>query len=323
MPSDRAFRILDADYPPSLRELPSPPDPLWIRGELPEGPSVAIVGTRNASEGALEFARSLGRRLAEAGVAVFSGGALGIDSAAHEGALEAGGATVVVMGTGLDHVYPRENAALFEAIVENGGALVSPFEREQGAVRWTFLRRNPVLAVLTSALVLVEAPVKSGARSATMAARRLGRPLFVVPGAPWEPLGAGAFLELSLGALPLTSELDILVALGLAPRGKGGAPLLPLPTAGPRVGRPRTSAKARAAVRQEEAARSVELTLPPDLSEATLSVWNALGSRALHADELCATTGLSSAVVHEALLTLTLHAVLVEGPSGCFRRLNA
>lgn len=320
MPRERAFRVLDPDYPPSLRELPSPPDPLWVRGELPRGPSVAIVGTRAASPAALAFARGLGRVLAEAGVAVFSGGALGIDSAAHQGALEAGGATVVVTGTGIDHMYPRENARLYEDILANGGALVSPFERDQSAVRWTFLRRNPVLAVLTDALVLVEAPVRSGARSAAMAARRLGRPLFVVPGAPWDPLGAGAFLELSLGATALTSEADIFAALGLSPPTKGEA-LLPL-AMGPARPRPVTPAKSQSRRRSGDPA-SKSPALPPDLSEATISVWNALGDRALHADDLCVATGLSSAVVHEALLTLTLHAVLVEGPSGCFKRVNA
>lgn len=324
MPSERVFRVLDPDYPAALRELPQPPDPVWLRGELPQGPAIAIVGTRAASEPALDFARALARRLAEAGVVVFSGGAAGIDRAAHEGALEAGGPTVVVAGTGIDHVYPKEHEALFGTVVEQGGAIVSPFEREQRASPWTFLRRNPVLAALTQALVLIEAPIKSGARSTAMAARRLGRPLFVVPGAPWDPLGAGAFVELSLGANPLTNEGDVFEALGLAPPGSD-EPVLPWGLAKPvRPARRRPSPTERA---QQPLLRAVEPpksypSLPDDLSPSQLAVWEATGEAPQHADELCAKTGLSAAVVHEALLTLTLHAVLVEGPSGCFRRIN-
>lgn len=324
MPSERVFRVLDSDYPAVLRELPQPPDPVWVRGELPEGPAIAIVGTRAASRPALEFARALARVLGEAGVVVHSGGAAGIDRAAHEGALDAGAPTVVVAGTGIDHVYPKEHAALFETIVERGGAIISPFERDQRGLRWTFLRRNSALAALTQALVLVEAPIKSGARSAAMAARRLGRPIFVVPGAPWEPLGAGAFVELSLGALPLTNEVDLFEALGLAPRASD-EPLLPWGLAQPAQSIRKQASSADGAPKPArfptEPARASP-SVPDDLPPSHLAVLEATGEAPQHADELCAKTGLSAAVVHEALLTLTLHAVLVEGPSGCFRRIN-
>lgn len=331
MPTERAFRVLDSDYPAVLRELATPPDPLWVRGELPRAPAVAIVGTRDASPEALKFARALGRLFAEAGVAVFSGGAAGIDAAAHEGALDGGGATVVVAGTGVDHVFPKDHAPLFEKIVESGGAIVSPFERDQRGARWTFLRRNPVLAALTNALVLVEAPVKSGARSAAAAARRLGRPLFVVPGAPWDPLGAGGFLELCLGATPLTSEVEIFSAIGLAPPTRA-EPLLPLAlgparssSTGQRGGRERAPSALASGTSPgnglvEMGGRQAVLALPDDLSPTTLAVWEATSEQPAHADDLCVRTKLSSPVVHEALLTLILHAVLVEGPSGCFRR---
>jgi len=324
MSSDRVLRVLDSDYPAALRELPQPPDPVWVRGELPRGPAVAIVGTRSASPRAIDFARALARVLAEAGVVVHSGGAAGIDRAAHDGALDAGAPTVVVAGTGLDHVFPKEHAPLFETIVARGGSILSPFERDQRAWRWTFLRRNAVLAALTQALVLVEAPIKSGARSAAMAARRLGRPVFVVPGAPWDPLGAGAFVELSLGAIPMTNEGDLFEALGLAPPASD-SPLLPWGLAKPaRPARPATSPKATRT--QTTMFASDEPTapgaLPPDLPPSVRSVWEATGEAPQHADDLCSKTGLSAAVVHEALLTLTLHAVLVEGPSGCFRRIS-
>lgn len=323
MPSERAFRVLDPEYPAVLRELPHPPDPVWVRGELPEGPAVAIVGTRSASPAALDFARKLARFLAEAGVVVFSGGAAGIDRAAHEGALDAGAPTVVVAGTGLDHVYPKEHETLFETIVERGGAILSPFERHQRGWKWTFLRRNSVLAALTRALILIEAPIKSGARSAAMAARRLGRPVFAVPGAPWDPLGAGAFVEMRAGALPFINEADLFDAVGLAPPTEG-EPLFPWALALP--SKPSRSRAASTDVVTEVVSPPAEpsgsLALPADLPPAVRAVWEATSAAPRHADELCAMTGLSAAVVHEALLTLTLHAVLVEAPSGCFRRIS-
>lgn len=322
MVAESVHRVLDPDYPAALRELPSPPDPLWIRGSLPDGPAVAIVGTRSASPEAIQFARRLGRLFAEAGVAVYSGGALGIDSAAHEGALEGEGATVVVTGTGLDHVFPKENAELFEKIVNNGGAIVSPFEREQRGARWTFLKRNPVLAVLTEALILVEAPIRSGARSASMAARRLGRPLFVVPAAPWDVSSAGAFLELSLGATPLTNEADIFATLGLAPPALS-EPLLPIATTKASGHGPKPRSRSPQNKAAPAAVSPPAIALPSDLPGPAKIVWEATSEHPLHADELCVATGLSTAVVHEALLTLTLHAVLVEGPSGSFRRISS
>lgn len=335
MPADRTLRVLDADYPRPLRELDSPPDPLHLRGELPRGRGVAIVGTRAATPEALSFARTLARSLASAGIAVYSGGAAGIDAAAHQGALEAGGKTVVVAGTGLDRTYPEEHGPLYERIVASGGALVSPFEADQRGAPWTFLKRNPVLVALADVTVVVQAPLKSGARSAAAAARKLGRPLLVVPASPWDPHGAGCFAELCLGATSLTTDADVFRALGVRPPAR---PLAPAVAAPPR---PPSPAPARASTPRKPVrppsddaptlvgdaptlfAPALVPSLPLDLPAPFQTVLQATGPRPLHVDDLCALTGLSAPLVHEALLTLTLHAVLVEGPSGCFRRTSS
>src|SRR5258708_11708302 len=120
----RTYRVLDHDYPHALRDLTSPPDPMCVRGELLGGPAVAIVGTRDATGEALLFARDLAWRLAERGVTVWSGGAIGIDAAAHRGALDAGGISVAVVPTGLDHCYPKEPRAPYDGTVDKGGAIV-------------------------------------------------------------------------------------------------------------------------------------------------------------------------------------------------------
>src|SRR6185503_16237641 len=121
-------------------------------------------------------------------------------AAAHEAALAVGGTTVVVSGSGLDRPYPREHTALFARVLEQGGALLARVPDATPPTPPGFLRRNELLAALTVATVVIEAGLKSGARSTAAAARRLGRPLCAVPHAPWDALGAGCALELARGA---------------------------------------------------------------------------------------------------------------------------
>lgn len=303
------YRVLDRDYPRALRDLRSPPDPLCIRGELLAGPSVAMVGTRGPSPEAAAHAHALAFRLASRGVTVWSGGAVGIDAAAHRGALDAGGISVAVIGTGLDHCYPPEHAALYQELVLTGGALVSPFERSQHATLTTFPQRNGVLAALTQATVVVQAPVKSGARSTARFARTLGRPLFVVPAAPWDLLGAGNLAEFALGASVLADEGPLFDLLGV-PRFRGA---FPLPATF-------TSTQSPAPPRQPEATSAMEDFACEHLSSESQAVFRLLSATPLHFDDFCVRSGLPAALVHAALLTLSLHAVLVEGPAGWFRR---
>ena len=307
------YRLLDPDYPRELRELKSPPDPLCVRGTLAAAPAVAIVGTRKPSAEAAKHAWELAFRLARRGVAIWSGGAVGIDAAAHRGALAAGGATMAVLGTGLEHCYPPEHAPLYEEIVLSGGALVSPFEPSQHATHLTFVRRNGVLAALTQATVVVQAPVKSGARSTAANARRLGRPLFTVPAALWDPLAAGNWAEVALGARLLTGDEELLERL-----------------MGPRLGS--RGANARSATRSTTqspaprpalgATRATEDFAVDQLSAECQALFGMLSSTPLHLDDLCARSGLPTALVQAGLLTLSLQAVLVEGPAGWFRRIT-
>jgi DNA processing protein len=300
----RTFRVLDLDYPRALRELPSPPDPVWIKGELLAAPSVAIVGTRQPSPEAALHARDLAADLARAGVTVWSGGALGIDAAAHVGALDAGGTSVAVVGTGFEHCYPPAHESLYRRIVETGGALVSPFEPTQHATLYTFPQRNALLAAMTQATVMVQAPIKSGARSTASWARRLGRPLFVVPSSPWEEVGKGNALELQLGGQPLFDARQLLDYLHI--HWQPSAP-----------SRPKHAEAARPAFTPPQRSLLPWLeTNPPAAREAVIG---AAGETPRHLDDFCRTTGFPTGLVQEALLTLTLEAVLVEGPVGWFR----
>ena len=210
----------DPSYPSALAALGSserPPPTLYLRGRLPELPGVAIVGTRAPSEEAAAFARALAGALAREGVAVWSGGAIGIDAAAHEGALEAGGVTVLVAGGGLDRPYPPQHRDLFDRVVERGGALVARVPDGTPPTPPHFLQRNEVLAALTTVTVVVQAGLASGARSTAAAARRLGRALCVVPNPPWDPRGQGCALELARGAVAIYEVGDVLAAMGRPP----------------------------------------------------------------------------------------------------------
>jgi DNA processing protein len=283
--SEQATELTGERLPARLTDLAQPPVRLYVRGELPRGPAVAVVGTRHPSAEALAFTRTLASELAAVGVAVLSGGAEGIDTQAHEGALDVGGVTVVVTPAGFHRPFPKENGPLFQRVLDGGGAYVSLFPDDAPAGRQHFFARNGCLAALAHAVVVTQTPIRSGARNAAKWARQLGRPLFVVPHSPWVGAGKGAIQELRLGALPLDRAQDVirlLAASGLHP--------LPRPAQG-----------------------ELWPQATPDGGDPVLQ---ALKNGACHADEISEQTGLSLATVQQRILTLALSGVLVPGPLG-------
>ena len=215
----------------------TPPDPpcawLFVAGPAPPGAaaSVAVVGGRRASPLRRAAARSIGAGLARAGWCVVSGGAVGVDAAAHAGALDAGGRTVVVLGCGLDVPYPRANTGLFARVLAAGGTLTSEHPPAAQPRAANFLPRNRLIAALSAAVVVVEAAEDSGSLSTARAAgsRGLGHVL-VLPGAPWDPGAAGCNQLIRDGATLVRSLTDILEELGAtvgggAPEARPWAPL--------------------------------------------------------------------------------------------------
>lgn len=168
--------IDDPLYPSNLLELEHAPGTLWTRGELKTSDrvSVAVIGSRRCSPEAQTTAHQLGAQLARAGVVVISGLALGIDGAAHRGALSVNGRTLAVVGTGLDHLYPQEHKELAREI-EGAGALVSQFQLDFPGSRQSFLKRNYVLSGMAQVLVVVEGQAQSGTTSAVRGALAQGR----------------------------------------------------------------------------------------------------------------------------------------------------
>lgn len=177
-----AFVLTESELPEPLRAAPGSPPALFAIGrrEVLERPAVAIVGTRAASTYGKAVSRKFAQYLARAGCVVASGGALGIDTAAHRGALEEGGVTVAVLGNGLDIAFPAQNGPLFTSIA-GSGLLLSPYPFGVKARSHFFLVRNQILASLCSAVLVVEAPEGSGSITTAHAAAELGRPVFVAP----------------------------------------------------------------------------------------------------------------------------------------------
>ncbi len=174
--------ILDPSYPEPLRDIFNAPPVLFVKGTWPTtaARAIAVVGARNASTAGLARARRLSAELTAAGYVILSGLARGIDSAAHEAALQSGGQTSAVMGTGLSQVFPPENTALAQSILENGGALISQFFPHQAPTRWTFPMRNVVMSGLALATTVVEAAATSGARLQARVALQHGRTVFLL-----------------------------------------------------------------------------------------------------------------------------------------------
>jgi DNA processing protein len=186
---------------------------VYVRGAaLIDGPAVAIVGARAASQPAMNRAHALARHLAGRGVQVVSGGALGVDGAAHRGALAGDGGTTVVLGSGLDVLYPARHAPLFREIVARGGTLASLLRDDVAPRPGTFPQRNQLIAALADVVIVVEADLRSGSLSTATAARRFGRIVAACPGS------RGCDGLLAGGAALVENESDVELALAGAPR---------------------------------------------------------------------------------------------------------
>jgi DNA processing protein len=281
---------LDSRYPSRLAHFPRAPASIrWQGGLVEAAATVAIVGSRKATAGALAFATELARALVRAGVVVVSGGASGVDTAAHAGALRAGGRTWAVAATGPERCYPACNAELFQLIARGPGAMLWPFA---GGDHGAFLGRNRVLVSLSDAVVVVQAGLQSGALHAASCARKLGRPLWVVPAAPWMGGFEGSLSLLEGGARPLTSTDALVQSLGIAISKAPTASTESAPT--PAAG--------------------------PDNYRSEYRLLESMSHVPLHVDAIVARASQSAQAVAAALLTLALENVVVEGPPGFFRR---
>ncbi len=269
-----------AAWPAALCDLKESdrPSELFVAGELPAmAGAVAIVGTRRCSEAAVEFTQELAASIAARGAVVISGGAEGIDAAAHRGCLDVGGTTVAVLATGFARAYPSAHEGMFLEIAASG-ALACEWLDPEPIYRSMFLERNRLIAALAEAVVVVQAPERSGALSTARWARALGRRLYAVPAGPWDARSGGCLALLRSGAQICTSAKDVLSLPASA--GSGAV--------SPAFG------------------QAAETNDDEHLSATARDLWECLQRGPRYPDQLCVCLDMPAARVQEGLLTLLL-----------------
>ena len=285
----------DENYPATLREIYDPPLVLYVKGELTakDKNAVALVGSRSTTHYGIETARKLAYQLAYVGVTVVSGGARGIDTAAHQGAMAAKGRTVCVLGTGVNIVFPPENKDLFGRIAENG-AVITQFPFNRNGDRQSFAIRNRIIAGMTLGTVVVEADLHSGALITSNFATEYGRQVFAVPGRIDSPRSRGCHdlikkgAKLCEGAEDILSEFEYLFPGSNKPPSPGEGSALPA----------------------------------LELSANEQKVYDVLDHEERSIDEVIRKSGLPSSAVSVALLSLEMKHVIKQLPGKLFVRNN-
>jgi DNA processing protein len=283
----------DEEYPALLREIYDPPIVLYVKGGLlpKDKNSVAMVGSRMTTPYGLEVARKLAYQLAYLGVTVVSGGARGIDTAAHQGALTAKGRTLAILGTGINLVFPNENAQLYERIIENG-ALVTQFPFNRPGDKQSFPIRNRIVAGMTLGTVVVEANLTSGSLITANFAAEYGRQVFAVPGRVDSPRSKGCHDLIKKGAKLCESAEDILSEFEYL---------------FPATNRPSSAAETG--------------VLPAlELSENEQLVFDTLSNEEISIDDVIRKSGLPSSAASVALLSLEMKRLIRQLPGKMFLR---
>jgi DNA processing protein len=317
----RLLKWTDQDYPPNLRHIADPPPYLFVRGtaKMDEANCIAIVGARAASDAGRRMAQRLGLELAAKGFVVVSGLARGIDGEAHQGALDAHGTTVAVLGCGVDVVYPPEHRKLAEAIVAGGGAIVSELPIGTPPVAENFPVRNRILSGLCRGVIIVEAAEKSGSLISARMALEQDRQVFAVPGSPLTGKTRGSNRLLKEGARLVECVEDVIEEL---------APQLGRPPTLQRIGnREPVAAAVKAAIIRADlgvagADRAPIASLPaPDTAEIneakSLLDYLTLEDK-LHIDSIIEVSGLNAQTVLRLLLELELTGRVAQHPGKLF-----
>lgn len=301
----------DHDYPEPLRHIHDAPVVLYIRGDraLLQRPQIGIVGSRNAGRSGLDHARDFAVTLSERGYLVTSGLALGVDGAAHLGALDAGYPTVAVIGTGVDVTYPRQHGKLAQRIVESG-VLVSDLPPGAPPRAAHFPQRNRIISGVSRGVLVVEASLKSGSLITARLALEQGREVFAIPGSVHNPLARGCHELIRQGAALVESVADIEEALG---------GWQTLPVTAPQKPRATCSASHQ---RTTPVDPVLPASLPLQMDDREIAVLEALGYDSQSTDDLCLATGLPADQLMQALLLLEMQGLVDAAPGG-YQRINS
>lgn len=314
--------VRDETYPARLRNTADAPVVLYYKGTLPDWerqPVIGIVGTRKASPYGLGTADRFGRQIAACGALVISGGAVGIDSVAMQGALEVGKPTVAVLGCGVDVVYPAGNKQLFAKVVE-AGCLLSEYPPQTRGLAWHFPERNRIISGISNGLLVVEAPEKSGALNTARHAWEEGRDVFAVPGNVDMESCRGSNALLQDRAIPALSGWDVVKEYTAQWPG--------VLTRQPEIKVPQTAAPAepiaaldkKAVDKEEISTYSVLNSNKVALSETEQTVWALIGREPVPMDEVIGKTDMSASAVKAILTKLTVKGLIVMRPGGRISR---
>lgn len=297
----RLLLSADPDFPPRLAQGITPPPLLFVRGNpavLTQN-GVAVVGSRHATPPALRTAADFAAALSERGLCTISGMAAGIDTAAHEGALAAGGNTVAVWGTGIDRVYPTANRRLAHRIAENG-CIISEFPLGTRPLAGNFPRRNRLIAALGHAVLVVEAALESGSLITARLAAEMGRDVFAVPGSIHNPHSKGCHALIKQGAKLTETLSDILEE----------CPHL-------------NTTAATASVRTGTTAATRKTDTPPSDRRSDSALLPFIGYDPIHPDTLAAQLQLPAADIYEELMLLEIEGLLTPLPGGRYQRIRS
>lgn len=313
----------DPLYPPLLDEIADPPLALFVRGDpaLLAEPQLAMVGSRNPTPSGRETAADFAAWFARAGLIVTSGLALGIDGASHRGALDGGGATIAVCGTGLDRIYPARHGDLGREIAARG-ALVSEYPLGTRPLRHNFPERNRIISGLSLGTLVVEAAQQSGSLITARLATGQGREVFAIPGSIHNPLAHGCHRLIRDGAKLVETAGDVLEEL---------APLLDLSAeppvaqaaAAPDAGAPPARAKNAPASRSTPGAAKKPVAAAPAIDAAQRKLLNCVDFAPTSVDCVVARSGLTAAQVSSMLLALELQDMVTSAPGGGYMRTAA
>jgi len=293
----------DNRYPPPLKQIYDPPPVLYIKGTLERADNlaIAIVGSRRHSTYGAEQASRFAHLLASAGFTIVSGMARGIDTAAHRGALSAGGRTIGVQGCGLATVFPPENKKLY-GLISDSGACVSELPLGYEALSENFPSRNRIISGLSMGVIVIEAPARSGALITAKAALEQNREVMVVPGKVDSPISVGSHRLIKEGARLVDCVEDVMETLGY-------------------IGQ---DLKGHISSAAKEAADDVEAPLFDvgrlNLSDAEKAIYDCLGTEPMHADEIIVGTGLGAGKVNSGLISLRLKGLIRQLPGNLFKR---
>jgi DNA processing protein len=293
----------DKRYPPALKSIYDPPPVLYVKGDFKRSDSLAaaIVGSRRCSNYGMEQSSRFSHFLSGAGFTVVSGMARGIDTAAHRGAISAGGRTIAVQGCGLKNIFPPENQKLFQSISENG-ACISELPLEYEPLSENFPARNRIIAGLSIGIIVIEAALRSGALLTAKAALAYDREVMAVPGRIDSPMAKGANQLIKDGARLIDSVEDVMEAIGVVGQG--------------------LSEYAGNAVKKAE--KDVEMPLFDmsrlNLTDAEKGVYECLEAQPLHIEELIAVSGVAVGKVNASLISLRLKGLIKDLPGNMYKK---